>query len=407
MAIRRGVSAAPPVYLGGPAGPIGQAGANGTNGSVGPQGPTGPTGPTGATGAQGAIGPTGPAGAQGSTGQTGSAGATGPTGSTGPAGTNGAAWYSGTSAPAAGTGVVGDWYINTATGDLYTKGSGGWGSPVINITAVSGALHYDVAQTLTAAQKATARSNAGLNSAAVESFRNRLINGNLAINQRGAASASTAYSAGAYVMDRWKAGASGVTLSFTTAANGDVTATITAGTLVQVIEGGLYLQEGGAYLLSWSGTATARVYQGTATGSYAASPVAATGLTAGTNTTVEFSTGTLTLVQFEPGATATVFERRGSAELALAQRYYEVVYSVFSGDVTSSTAYVATTPYAVEKRTNAPTFTALAQGGAGNGGFGTRTAGALGTRAMSASASSTRTGPSGGWNDSWGVSAEL
>lgn len=152
-------------------------------------------------------------------------------------------------------------------------------------------------------------------------FRNRLINGNFAINQRGAASASTAYSAGAYVMDRWKAGANGVTLSFSAAASGDVTVSITAGTLVQVIEGSLYLPEGGAYTLSWSGTATARIYQSTATGSYAAAPLVATGLTPGTNTTVEFSTGTLALAQFEPGSQATVFERRDD-EMRRAQRYY-------------------------------------------------------------------------------------
>ncbi|MGU3417637.1 hypothetical protein [Methylobacterium sp. D54C] len=87
------------------------------------------------------------------------------TGQTGASGLNGAAWYSGTTAPAAGTGVVGDWYINTTTGDLYTKGSGGWGSPVINITAVSGALHYDVAQNLPAAQIAQALANLAIDGA--------------------------------------------------------------------------------------------------------------------------------------------------------------------------------------------------------------------------------------------------
>jgi len=154
-------------------------------------------------------------------------------------------------------------------------------------------------------------------------FRNRIVNGNFAINQRGASSASTSYAAGAYVMDRWKAGPAGVTLSFSTAANGDVTVTITAGTLLQVIEGGLYLPEGGSYILSWTGTSTARVYQGAASGTYAVSPIANTALTAGTNVTVEFSTGSVALAQFEPGVVATPFERRDD-EIRRCQRYFGV-----------------------------------------------------------------------------------
>lgn len=153
------------------------------------------------------------------------------------------------------------------------------------------------------------------------SFRNRLINGNLAVNQRGASGASGSYPAGTYTLDRWKAGANGVTLSFSTAANGDVTVSISSGTLLQVIEGPVCLPEGGAYVLSWSGTAAGRVYQGQASGSYGAGPVAAAGLAAGTNTTIEFGTGTLGLVQFEPGSVATPFERRDD-ELRRCRAYF-------------------------------------------------------------------------------------
>ena len=128
--------------------------------------------------------------------------------------------------------------------------------------------------------------------------------------------------AGIYGHDGFKAGASGCTYSFATAANGDTTLTISAGTLLQIIEGPLYVPEGGAYIASWSGTAQGRIYQGAATGSYAASPVAATTLTAGTNTTIEWSAGTLGLVQFEPGGNATSFERRDD-EMRRCQRYLE------------------------------------------------------------------------------------
>lgn len=141
--------------------------------------------------------------------------------------------------------------------------------------------------------------------------KNRVINGTFAVNQR--AFAGGARSAGAYGHDRWKAGAGGATYTVT-----GETATITVGTLQQVIEG-VNVPEGGTYTLSWSGTAQARVDGG----SYAASPITVTGKTAGANITIEFGTGTLTKVQFEAGSAATAFERRlYSQELAAAQRYY-------------------------------------------------------------------------------------
>lgn len=158
-------------------------------------------------------------------------------------------------------------------------------------------------------------------SAPVLSFRNRIINGAFAVNQRGTGTVSTTYAAGAFVRDRWKAGPGGCTMSSAVQPNGDVAVTITAGTLVQVIEGGLYVLEGGSYVLSWQGTATARVYQDTASGAYAASSVSVSGLTAGGDTTVEFGPGTLSLAQFEPGTTATTFERRDD-ELSRCQRYF-------------------------------------------------------------------------------------
>ena len=91
------------------------------------------------------------------------------------------------------------------------------------------------------------------------------------------------------------------------------------------------LIEGGAYALSHAGTAQARVWQGTGyagSGSYAAAsrsaPLLVTGLTANTQTNVEFSSGTILRPQFEPGAYATDFERRPpGVELALCQRYIQ------------------------------------------------------------------------------------
>ena len=151
---------------------------------------------------------------------------------------------------------------------------------------------------------------------------NRVINGNFAINQRGYVSA-TALAAAAYGHDRWKAGAAGCTYSFT-AALPDTAITITAGSLTQIIEAGLI--EGGVYTLSWTGTAQARVYQGTPAGAYAASPIVTASLPAGVNTTIEFNTGTVTRAKLEIGAVATPFNRQSLAKVqADCERYYKLV----------------------------------------------------------------------------------
>jgi len=112
--------------------------------------------------------------------------------------------------------------------------------------------------------------------------KNAIINGNFGINQRGV-SGTVTLSAGAYGHDRFKAGASGCTYTFATS-NNVTTLTITAGSLMQVIEG-INLQSG-TYTLSWTGTAQGRVDSG----SYAGSGLTGTAV-GGTNQTVEFGTG--------------------------------------------------------------------------------------------------------------------
>ena len=150
---------------------------------------------------------------------------------------------------------------------------------------------------------------------AFSGFRNRIINGAFTINQRAYVS-GTALAAGAYAHDRWKAGTSGCTYTFTQN-KADTMITVSAGSLMQIIED--VNIEGGAYVLSWAGTAQARINGGT----YAASPVRVSGLPAGSQVTVEFNTGTVKDVQFESGTTPTPFERRFyGSELAMCQRYY-------------------------------------------------------------------------------------
>jgi hypothetical protein len=146
--------------------------------------------------------------------------------------------------------------------------------------------------------------------------RNKIINGNFAVNQR-AVSGTVTLSAGAYGHDRFKAGASGCTYTFATVAN-VTTLTISAGSLQQVIEGNNLLS--GTHVLSWAGTAQGKIDGG----SYAASGVTGTA-TGGTNLTVEFGTGTLSKVQLEQGSAVSLFEMKpAGVESVLCKRYFNV-----------------------------------------------------------------------------------
>jgi hypothetical protein len=96
-------------------------------------GPPGPTGPQSTT-----PGPTGPAGISNVTGPTG-VGVTGATGSTGATGARGATLLAGDHAPLSAYGADGDWYIDTNAADFYgPKASGSWGSPKIDLLAITG-----------------------------------------------------------------------------------------------------------------------------------------------------------------------------------------------------------------------------------------------------------------------------
>ena len=147
-------------------------------------------------------------------------------------------------------------------------------------------------------------------------LRNRIDNSNFVVNQR-AVSGTVTLAPGAYGHDRWRAGAGGCTYTFSRS-QGIVTLTISAGTLLQVIDGASSLQGTNNYVTSWVGTAMGRY----GTNAYAASGFAIT-LVADSNPYLEFGTGTLSRVQVEIGASPTPYEVRNYAdEFARCRNYY-------------------------------------------------------------------------------------
>lgn len=78
-------------------------------------------------------------GCEGPEGPTGPQGPEGPEGPVGPAGEDGSMIYSGQGAPDASIGDVGDYYLNTDTGEFYgPKDEGGWGDPTIVLKGEDG-----------------------------------------------------------------------------------------------------------------------------------------------------------------------------------------------------------------------------------------------------------------------------
>lgn len=154
----------------------------------------------------------------------------------------------------------------------------------------------------------------GFGSGLKPGMRNLLRNPGFQINQR-TVSGTVTLAAGNYGHDGVKAGAAGATYTFVEA-GADVQITVTAGSIILPVEANMI--DGGSYVLSHEGAAQARVWQGagaTGSGAYApatrATPLVVAGLTANTQTNIEFSTGTVLKPQFEPGVGVTDYDRRG------------------------------------------------------------------------------------------------
>jgi hypothetical protein len=212
----------------------------------------------------------------------------------------------------------------TDAGDLNAAGHGNFGAL---LTAPSASISGNVAL-------------ASMNGGQLAGFRNLIINGNFAINQRGATN-NMLLAADTFAHDRWRSGSAGFTYTFAAASGAgtsplDTVVTVPSGSGVsfaQVVEGANIA--GGTYTLSWSGNAAADVTQGsTTTGLSNGGQITLAG---GTNATVFFTNGNVSNVQLEPGNRATPFERRfAGIELMLAQRYYQMgVFNMAGGSPSS------------------------------------------------------------------------
>ena len=151
--------------------------------------------------------------------------------------------------------------------------------------------------------------------AALTAFRNKLINADFRVNQRGYVSGAATGIANQYTLDRWRVVTSGQFIGYSQAGN-VFTCTAPAGGMEQVIEGINLVS--GTYVLDWTGTATATV------GGVAVAKRGTVSVTGGNNLTIRFSGGTVSQPQFELGTVPTAFEDRPQGlERLLCQRYFE------------------------------------------------------------------------------------
>lgn len=130
-------------------------------------------------------------------------------------------------------------------------------------------------------------------------------------------------SSGSYGHEMWKAGASGGDYTFTQLKTATQITILSGKSLIQVVED-IHVQKT-SYILSWSGTAQARVgiNSNTPSGSYSASPILITGQTIGTVMSVEFNAGTLSQAKLDEGSTVRVSAPLDLDEVLIkTQRYY-------------------------------------------------------------------------------------
>lgn len=211
---------------------------------------------------------------------------------------------------------------------------------------------------LTATNPSTPRvlSISSINGGQIGGFRNLIVNGNFARNERSYVSGTATTVANQYTLDMWRVVTSGQSLTFTTLGNGrQVTAP--AGGMEQVIDGASI--GGTAYTINWAGTATCTV------DGVAKTKGASVTLVPGTNATVRFTSGTVSTVQLEHGAVASAFEYLQPAiDLSRCQYYFRRIartsVGIFGpvGQVQTATSVVFGFPFSM-RATPTPTYSSV------------------------------------------------
>ena len=233
---------------------------------------------------------------------------------------------------------------NNVSGTVAIANGGTGGTTAATALGNLGVSPY-VQTILNDADAPTARQTLGIpNSGPLSGLRNLIINGDFRINQRSYVSGTATTTANQYTVDRWRVVTSGQSITLASSGNGFIV-TAPSGGLEQVIEGSSI--DAGTYTINWTGTATCAV------GGTARAKGASFSVTANTNLTVRFSSGTVSQVQLEQGNVATAFEVRPTGlELSLCQRYYETGSIYGWGYVAGAGANrAAYTGYRVTKRT--------------------------------------------------------
>ncbi|RKZ99489.1 MAG: hypothetical protein DRQ47_10950, partial [Gammaproteobacteria bacterium] len=171
-----------------------------------------------------------------------------------------------------------------------------------------------------------------------------LLNSKFNINQR-AVSGSVVLGSGVYGHDRWKAGSGGCSYTFAKAL-GITTLTISAGTLVQEIDGDNIIS--GNHVLSWAGTAQAQVDGG----GYGDTGEVVETLIGGTNAVIEFGTGTVTKTQLDPGISSTLYKNlMYQSDLDACKLYFERIFCDNTNRIGSGYAHSTTSFYSMIRYT--------------------------------------------------------
>lgn len=168
--------------------------------------------------------------------------------------------------------------------------------------------------------------------------RNKVLNGDFRINQRGYVSGTATTAANQFAFDGWFIAGAGQNVSFTASGNGNLV-TVPSGGFCHVIRGADI--DGGIHTVSWSGTATCTV-----NGAAVANGGQTAALAAGANVVLKFASGTLGKVMFEKGKVATPFTQRPLAlEMQRCKERYQILkmknYTAFMGSAFGSASAVA------------------------------------------------------------------